>query len=676
MSTPLTSSNPRNTAEQVRLDYRTAREQARQSRLDEYAKPRNTNQPLQPVEVKDMVHPDGTLARKALDSDLEVSIPSWLLLPDDGDTEYVYLQISKTGDIDSGYKDVASATFYGPVDDSIFPYAMHIPQNELPANGTIHVRYRHVNFTSYPTVSIARALICDSLPPWGRDAQPEGVAFTALVINEANLGTGVQGILPDDPHGGEGDTYELYFLDRWPEEGDDFRNPVSEGVVHANRAVVIPANHFRDKGDGKYHVAYYLWDRAGNKSRLSLPVTLNVVLGDLPDNLNLHTVPLAQRDNLIDLKDAIEGVTVVIDRYDHARENDRVVVRWGNSVLAPETVGVKDKIIVHVPNPVLRHEFGTAAGPLNTTISYQVLRGEVPFPDTPLSLDVQVDFSVVGPERPNPDDTWPNPINDQLVAPTIRGKVSNTDNVLTRADKDQDATLTFPHYPNIMDGHYVDFYWNGVRVSEKEYKVDTSDPDPISIDIPWKYILQAGNKPDVEVYHTVRADIAALNEQHSVPQSVNVDAVEIKLPAPRYEGIKDGWLNCGSLAHPTIPDGPLSLRVTILDLSEHLKSGDRVTMIWEPWIGSNNNDGDTPVPGAEDRQTITLDDTNIGGFTWHIEPYHERLLPTFIYPDHTRARARFRVTKEDGSITSDWIVHKLSLAAGNTSCPLPPPRKP
>lgn len=676
MSTPLASSNPRNTAEQVRLDYRTAREQARQSRLDEHAKPRNTNQPLQPVEVKDMVHPDGTLARKALDSDLEVSISSWLLLPEDGDTEYVYLQISKTGDTDSGYKDVAFETFYGPVDGSIFPYAMHIPQNELPANGTVHVRYRHVNFVNQPTFSIARALICDSLPPWGRDAQPEGVAFTALVINEANLGTGVQGILPDDPHGGEGDTYELYFLDRWPEEGDDFRDPVSKGVVPADRAVVIPANHFTDRGDGKYHVAYYLWDRAGNKSRLSLPVTLNVVLGDLPDNLNLHTVPLAQRDNLIDLKDAIEGVTVVIERYDHARENDRVVVRWGNSVLAPETVGVKDKIIVHVPNPVLRHEFGTAAGRLKTTISYQVLRGEVPFPDTPLSLDHDVDFSVVGPERPDPDDKWPHPVNDQLVAPTIRGKVSNTDNVLTRADKDQDATLTFPHYPSIMDGHYVDFYWNGVRVSEKEYKVDTSDPNPISIDIPWKYILQAGNKPDVEVYYTVRADIAALNEQHSVPQSVNVDAIERILPAPSYQGAENGWLHCGSLVHPTLPGAPLSLRVTIPDLSKELEVDDLVTMHWEPWIGSNESDGSRPVPGAAVSKTIKLDASNIQGFTWHIEPYDDHLLPTFNYPEFIRVRARFRYAKEDDSITSDWIVHKLSLAAGNDSCPLPPPRKP
>ncbi|MBC3486262.1 hypothetical protein V7V80_17110 [Pseudomonas kermanshahensis] len=676
MSTPLASSNPRNTAEQVRLDYRTAREQARQSRLDEYATRKNTNQPLQPVEVKDMVHPDGTLARKALDSDLEVTIPSWQLLPEDGDTEYVYLQLSKTGDTESGYQDVAFETFNGPTDGSIFPYPMHIPQNELPANGTVHVRYRHINFVGQPTFSTPRSLICDSLPPWGRDAQPEGVLFTALVIDDSNLGAGVQGTLPVDPHAGEGDTYELYFLDRWPEEGDDFDNPVDKGIVPTDRSVVIPAHHFTYNGDGKYHVAYYLWDRAGNKSRLSLPITLNVVLGDLPDNLKLPTVPLAQRDNLIDLKDAIQGVTVEIDRYEHARENDRVVVRWGNSVLAPETVGVKDKITVHVPNPVLRREFGTAAGPLTTTVSYQVLRGEVPFPAAPLSVAVEVDFSVVGPERPDPDDRWPNPVNDQLVAPTIRGKVSNTDNVLTRADKEQDATLTFAHYQNILSGQYVDFYWDDVRVSEKEYEVDTNDPDPISIDIPWKYILQAGNKPDVKVYYTVRADIAALNEQYSVPQSVNVDAIELILPLPGYEGIENNWLNCGSLADPANPGAPLSLRVKIPDLSNDLKVGDRVTMHWEPWIGSSDNDGSRPVPGAAESKTITLDPDNIGGFTWHIEPYAERLLPTFNPSVSIRARARFRYAKEDDSITSDWAVQRLSLASGSSSCPLPPLRKP
>ncbi|MBO9549824.1 hypothetical protein [Pseudomonas sp.] len=680
MKRSVSPSHQRETAEQVRAQFRHQREQAKRARLKERENRQQSALALAPVIVDAIIdESDGTLARNALNHPLEVKIPNWIQLPEDGDTEYIYLQLSKTGDTDSGYKDVATEIFNGPVDSSIFPYPMYIPLNELPANGTLHVRYRHVNFAGSPAFSPARQLICDSVPPWGHDIQPEGVTFPQRVIDEtyfATNPTGVAGVLPDDPYGAAGDIYELYFLDSWPEESDDFNDPVAKGTVAPGREILIPTENIRAKGDGRYFVAYYLWDKAGNKSRLSLPIALDVVLGLLPENLKAPRVPLAERDNIIDLKDAIERVIVLIEKYDNPRDIDRIAVQWGSTWLVPETVaGRPFPISIHVPPAVLRGEYTAAAGPQDTLVSYQVVRGEVAFPDTALSTNVDVDFSIVGPERPDPDPTWPDPVNDDLVAPTIRGKISNTDNVLTRLDINQNATLTFPLFSNIQNGYIVDFYWNGMLVSEAQYEVDVADPKPFTVEIPWKYIDQAGNNPVLPVYYTVRAGRDALNEQHSVTQLVNVDAVERLLPQPAFEGIDPGgWLNCGSLADPDNPGGPLSLRISIPDLSSELAAGDTLRMFWEPYIGSNDSDGERPVPGAAADWPVTLDDSNINGFIFHVEPYEDRLLPTFA-PPNIRARARFRYAKDDGSISSVWIKHKLSLASGSDSCPLPPPRK-
>ncbi len=679
MNTTFKNLNPREIAERVRTQLRKEREQLSRSYRNKQEARKAAAFALAPVIVDAIIDPDGTLDRKALDHPLEVKIPSWLLLPDEGETEYIYVQVSTKGDDDAEYRDVTWQDFDGPGDSSIFPYPMFIHQSDLPANGAVHVRYRHRNHAEQDAFSQSLKLICDRVPPWGQDVQPQGVQFDTLIIDKAYMDAnpiGVAGVLPDDTYGAAGDTYELYLLDRWPEESDDYKDPVAEGTVPLGRQVLIPAGRFKPNEVGRYYAAYYLWDKATNKSRLSLPVILDVALGEPPANFKPPRVPLAETDNIIDLKDAIERVFVKIEAYDNVRDVDHIRVKWGNTLLQRKPVaGEQFPISIPVPPEVLRGEYTAAAGPQVTEVSYQILRGEVAYPATALAITVNVDFSIVGPERPDPDEKWPDPVNDRLAAPTIRGKMSQTDDVLTRADMNMSATLTFPRFDNIENGFIIDFYWNNVLVQNAQYEVDLNDPQPFSVEIPWDDIRKAGNNPALPVHYTVRAARDALNEQQSVVKEVNADAVELLLPQPSFEGITSGgWLNCGSLKDPDNPGGPLSLRVKIPDLSTDLNVNDVLKLYWDPFVGSNDSDPEVPVPGAAGDWEVKLDDTNLNGFIFHIEHYEDRLLPTF-NTTNPRARARFRYAKADGSISSVWIKQKLSLAAGNDSCPLPTPRK-
>lgn len=380
----------------------------------------------------------------------------------------------------------------------------------------------------------------------------------------------------------------------------------------------------------------------------------------------------AADDGVVDLKDAIDGVSVDIPSYDGAKSHDAIAVIWGSTPLPLETVSSKAfPIPVHVPNPTLRTEYGTASGDLATNVSYQIMRGAIPF--GPKAISVNVDFSVVGPERPDPDPTWPNPINPELLAPTVRGANSATDNVIGRSDANEDATLTIDLYDNAEDGHVLDVYWHG-RLAATHTVDKARDAGGITVPIRWHIIAAAGNDPALPVHYTLRESEDALNEQHSQKQSVNVDAVTVILPLPQFLRAVGTWLNCDSLRDVAgVPTDNMVLKVEIPDMSAYLKAGDEIELEWAPLIGSSDADGENPVPDAEKTATVMLDETSVKGFVWEIEPYADHLLPTYVAnPSAGRTRARVRYVKaDDHDVASEWAVHRLSLAEGSASCTMP-----
>ncbi|MBF8676877.1 hypothetical protein IRZ53_21075 [Pseudomonas fulva] len=665
--TPPTSK--RALAEQTRQAQREARRQRNAPLLAELA-----------PTVQGIADPaDGTLLRSAVDNDLEVRIPAWEYLPEDGDIETVYLQLSTTGDAAPDFEDVGeSLALPGPATPADFPLEMQVPLAKL-VEGRLWLRYRIVTFNGGHTTSAVVSLICDRTAPRNRanpDDKLDGLTVGAAYIDDEYLIDNPSGIVAQVPAYdtyAPGDTYKVYYFENPPEEHEDYENPVNEGVLDASGQVVIPKDVVNRAGDGKYYLAYYLYDKAGNKSRISLVTSVDVALGALPDNLKDPLVPAAD-DGVVDLKDAIAGVWVDIPSYDGAKAQDRIAVTWGDTPLPPETVGAKTfPISVPVPNSTLRIEYGKASGDLPTNVSYHIMRGAIPF--GPKAISVNVDFSVVGPERPDPDPTWPNPVNPDLAPPTVRGANSATDNVIDRSDADENAILTLPLYENADDGHVLDVYWHGRFAAT--HTVDMAlDAGGITISIPWDVIYAAGNDPLLPVHYTLRESEDALNEQVSVTQPVDVDAVTVILPLPRFLRAVGAWLNCDSLRDKAgEPTQNMVLRVEIPDMSAHLQAGDVIELQWAPLIGSSDADGDDPVPGAQKTELVTLDEKTVNGFVWKIEPYADHLLPTYdANPNAGRTRARVRYVKAgDADFASEWAVHRLSLAEGSASCILPSP---
>ncbi|MBF8777300.1 hypothetical protein [Pseudomonas fulva] len=620
---------------------------------------------------------DGTLLKSAVDTDLEVHIPAWANLPEDGDIETVYLQLSTIGDAPSDFEDVGKPRdLEGPATEADFPLVMYVPLAKL-VEGRLWVRYRIVTFNGGNTASLPVPLICDRTAPRNSvdpDEKLDGLTVAAAYIDDAYLIDNPSGIVAQVPAYdtyAPGDTYKVYYFENPPEEHEDYQDQVNEGPLDASLQVTIPKDVVERASDGRYYLAYYLYDKAGNKSRGSLITSIDVALGVLPDNLKDPLVQAAD-DGVVDLKDAIAGVSVEIPSYDGAKVHDQIAVTWGSTPLPPETVGAKTfPISVHVPNPTLHAEYGTASGDLSTDVSYQIMRGSIPF--GPKGISVQVDFSVVGPERPNPDLTWPNPLNPNLVAPTVRGKNSATDNVIDRSDANENATLTLPLYDNAKDEHVVDVYWHGRFAAT--HTVDTAlDAGGITVPIPWDIIFVAGNNPLLPVHYTLRESKEALNEQVSATQSVNVDAVTVILPPPQFLRAVGNWLNCDSLRDTAgVPTNNMVLKVDIPDMSAFLKAGDDIELQWAPLIGSSDADGDDPVPDAQKTQCVTLDEFTVKGFVWEIEPYADHLLPTYTAnPGGGRSRARVRYVKaDDPDVASEWAVHRLSLAEGSVSCRMP-----
>lgn len=626
---------------------------------------------LEKPEVVGIADPaDGTLLRATLQAPLEVHIPVLFELPQTDEESFdLWVQLSRHGDDAEKYRDISvGKTFKGPMESGEFPLSIEADHRELPADGKIWLRYRITDVYGDPQISESLSLICDSTPPWGSEVKPDAPLLPATPIDDAYLAThgGLIGTLPafvdQEP---DKDYYKIYYFDHWPNEEDDYTSPAHEGPLNADRDISLPKDLIELHSDGEYYIVYYLFDKAGNKSRLSYPATINVILGALPANLQDPEVPLAQGDNLLDLQDAIQGITVEIPYYDNARANDHVQVTWGATMLVSEPVGGKPfPIPIMVPSPVLKVEYGNATGRKETPVSYQVMRGNVPF--GPKSITVDVDFSVIGPVRPDPDPDWPNPINAELQAPDITGgSGNNAVNILRRDDGNQDATITFSRYEGAADGQIVDFYWNGELAVDARYTVSLVDPDIINVTLPWKYIEAAGNNAILPFYYTIRASVDATNVQQSVVQIVDADAVTKILPLPAYQGINEkNWLTCTSLR-----DGvnPLALRVTVPDLSGETTPGSQLKVYWDPYIGDKDSNGSDPVPGAKAEWIIDLDATNLKGFTHKIEPYEQRLLPVYDYPNNTRARARVRYEIVGGP-SSEWAVQRMTVAEGNASC--------
>ncbi|WP_338746488.1 hypothetical protein V3D52_07135 [Pseudomonas putida] len=626
---------------------------------------------------------DGTLNKDLLNDDLPVAIEEWEDVPDPArGNDYLQLHIALVDDngVVGEFEKVGPELEFNTDNIDTLPDAVLIPKANLAPDGERQLKYSIEKYNTNVTWSNPIPYICDSIPPWGNDT-PDAVRLPAVPITDAWLTanpTGIKLTLAEYDNQQAKDTYALFYSKSVPVY-PDLPPALDSGLLPANRELLIKKADIETLSDGHYYVGYVLADKATNLSRVSFISEVFVNLGTLPENLLPPKVPAAEIDGLVNLEDARapEGVTVQIEEFANSRPSDRIEVTWGTDTdpFSEEIGSGGFPLFIRVPNEVLQKAYGKADTVVNTAVSYRVLRHGVPY--GPESITVDVDFSVIGPVHPgpDPDPDWPDPINSQLLAPTVKGEVSDTANELHRSDANRPAKLSFPLYTPAVDGEVVDFYWDGTLVTEATYDVKTADGPTITVNIPWSYIVTAGNNPALPVFYTIRKSRAPGNEQRSVSASVNVDAVTVVPEAAEFQRTTRDWLNCNSLwEDPLNPAGDPAFRVFVKPLAQHLPNGGVVTMNWTALGGLT---GENPISGAELTVPVTITKQQAeDGFYWDIKPYVTHILPIY-QPAGDGADGRGRVTYSfkigAETVTSEPVENKVGLGTGAGTCPIPAP---
>lgn len=627
---------------------------------------------------------DGTLSSIKLKNkeDLVLTVDAWDSVPvNPGDFDTLSLEWAPGANpTESQYEEVDSEVVTAPIPAGTFPLNLTIPNARFSPDGPSTVRYKVTAPNGEQRQSGTVSLISDTLPPW-RNLEPEALSLPTTELTDAFLTAnpgGLVGTLPDyDDFEVDKDRVAFYWLTTpLPSDPNDLPLPVSFPNLGADKQVTYPLSVLQSSQDKDYYAFYLLFDKAGNRSPISEYKRVDVALGDLPAALLDPVVPLAA-DGLVDLADARLGVVVQIPQFENYKSTDRIELTWGTGVAEPQEIGISPRfpIEITVPALILRDAYDkNLGGEQDTSVSYRVLRGCMS--SAVKAITVSVDFSVIGPDPvPDPDPDWPDPVNDQLTPARVFGRSGTPElNKLVRADENLSADLKFDLHDPLEEDEEVDFFWGTEHVTEARYTVQAGDVagEERAVEIPWRYI-EAANNGTIPVHYRIHAP-GSDNYQRPEANQVAVNAVTLKPDAPDFEGLTStGWLNCTSLFID--PSQPLAnepaIRVKVPDLSQYLKAGDTVTLVW---VALRGDTGEDIITGTEKREEITLDtDAPATGFTWFVEPYVDHVLPTYDYPPFRagRGRARYEFTLNTEVVTSKVAEAKVGVFDPAGPCPLP-----
>lgn len=456
------------------------------SRIERNAKPKDA---LPPPDVKSIIDStDGTLDPKVVDGDLPVEVKEW---PNAYPDDEVQLQLLIDGNwINVGERKRIEET-------TTFPLTLMLPKSHMVGDAELELRY-YLFVINDPIGSPPISLRVDRTPPWGTSTPPELITSGEPVTDDyLNKYNGLEIEIPEYPGRKANDKVAVFYLNHLPEDPANLPPFVLFVDLPADRKLLIPRTAVEQVGNGGCFIVYILWDISRNESKLATYKSVTAALGKLPTGLGDPEVPQAAGGNTIDLEDARRGVVVQIPSFENGEYTDVFVVDWGGRIFEHPVVGPVPYQLP-VPSEVLKSAYGAATGVLETTVSYRVKRGGLAIPTPPdpaKSTKVNVDFSYIGPVRPDPDPDWPDPVNPLLAPCTVFADGSTTPNELLKAHNNKDATLQFDLYTPAEDGQIVEFYWNGVHMVEADYEVDTSHPSPISVTVLWSTSTKRATTP-------------------------------------------------------------------------------------------------------------------------------------------------------------------------------------
>lgn len=615
---------------------------------------------------------DGTVFGQKSREDIVVTIPLWSdPSPAEGFSEKVYLELSYNG---GDFVELSSLDLDGPVSNYPSPLTLTLKPEQWPQDGNYVLRTKLATYTDNQRFSLGTSLVVDRTPPYDRTV-PAALIPPTVPVDEAYLTANsktVEVTLPGYSGWAAGDKYAAYWVKPpLPDDPESLKTPTISGAVFDGKDQVLtfPEDAVRDIGDGECYITYVLIDKAGNISTsIAAYAIVDVTLGALPGNFKSPLVPLADGGE-IDLKDVQAGVTAVIPAYDNYKNGDDIYVVWGQQVLDKVTLDPTSKfpLIVEVDRELIRAEYGASTGEEPTTVSYQVKIGRVVFGEE--STEVNVDLWVPGPVITDPD--WPGPVNKDLDLATIYGADDTKPNILERSDKGNEATVEIVLYSPVNEDVIISVYWGTQQTAAVTQEVLEEATGTITVKVPWSNIEQEGNAAAVPVYYTISSK-NSINEQRSDATRVEVDAIELELPAPTFMDLSDPsrWINLNSLRDPDDPENgsptkpyeELAVRVSVPDLSAYMEDGDKIVLTSTALKGLTGEDA---IPGAEKVDTLTFGvDYPVTGFTWFIEPYNDYLLPTYL-PGEGKADGQlkifYKVTVKGEDITSLPTFNKIAM---------------
>jgi hypothetical protein len=615
-------------------------------------------------------NPPGLFPRASLDAGIPLEVTAWATLPPVGETETVTLQIARAGSDE--YEDVASVDYTEGT--STLPLPITLPADFLLKDeneGAFKIRYLHVNWVGTPAESEDVPVFIDKTPPNGT-AAPGKITFSITPpFTETKLVglTDVEGTIPAWTGAAQGDKVAFAWMkDRLPEDPNDII-PIDVVELGADRKVKFPVALIRSLGDGGFCGGYTIFDKAGNRSRISLYDLIPVALGTLPPTpYPTPSVPEAVPKGYVDRKDALQGVHVEFPSILHAKSTDEVEIIWGGVALDYRTpIGSSpgNTISIGVNWEHMRDRYGAATGAVSTTVEYKLYRGILELGGA--SATVMVDFETTGPVNPDP---WPG--NPLLLPLDVFGK-SNVANKLVAGDEDELIEAVIELVAPIADDDKYQVLWNGVP-NGAAYVIDTTRDtagDKIRIELDWDVIRRQGNNPKMPVTYSLSNPAIANPQEPKNPTEVEIEFLTVNLPVAEPQnlvGTTTKRLTCRSLHTEA---GKMGFQY-LIPPSDYLKEG---MMIEVEWRAYTTYASPVLVPSAGKKVTLgpVTADQETSGLLWLIEPYDVHLLPTWGGPSDQEGKGEviYTLVVNGVSVPSPASDTPVVLSAGTGSCVIP-----
>ncbi|MGE1177805.1 hypothetical protein [Pseudomonas sp. BW7P1] len=345
--------------------------------------------------------------------------------------------------------------------------------------------------------------------------------------------------------------------------------------------------------EGEMSIFYYLYDRKGNKSTQLYYLNLNVVLTDPPEGLLPPSIPLYDDDTpprLVDLEDARMpvGVGILAEYTNFIDGSDELEVTVdGNLLPAVKINGFP--FYIDVPYSAV---YNGDLGLKTITVGYQIKRGSVRHPLTPLTKDIEVDLrrpgGGTGPDNPNPD----------LDLVNVQGQGGNAVNVLTAADANQTVDVTVPVFAGLKDGDVMTLIWKGVEVPDTlggVIQLDGTETGNLVWTIEWDVVDAGGNGNPIEVSYKITNPGVNDNEEHSFPQDVDVLIRAGSTPDAKFLHLDPDftdWFNCNSLRSDPVL---VKCAEVLVDGGEPQLADQDLVFIYQ---GYSDSTGQTEIPNT------------------------------------------------------------------------------